>query len=187
MVLRLLSATCAAPTAIERRRANNSVIVDRHMDHSWLVARERLINVFKLSSILKWSTTLEKIMYDSANLGDLMGKTISSINVSKDEIHFYVDDPEVEGHREHYVMQHHQNCCERVSIEEIIGDINDLVGSPILMAEESVSKDDPARDDHYGSHTWTFYKFATNKGYVTIRWYGTSNGYYSESVSFDKV
>lgn len=78
---------------------------------------------------------------------------------------------------------HEQDCCEHVAIDQIDGDIYDLVGSPILMAEE-VTQEAPSDNDYGDTGTWTFYKFATAKGYVTVRWLGSSNGYYSESVSW---
>lgn len=34
---------------------------------------------------------------------------------------------------------------------------------------------------------WTFYRLATNRGSVVIRWYGTSNGYYAINVSFKEL
>ena len=62
--------------------------------------------------------------------------------------------------------------------------------SPICMAESVTQDTNDGYSNHsptgyrYESGTWTFYKFATQKGFVTIRWLGESNGYYSEEVSF---
>jgi hypothetical protein len=75
---------------------------------------------------------------------------------------------------------HSQDCCESVEVNQVDGDPNDLVGSPLVMAEEETSERGESQDGE--SITWTFYKFATVKGYVTLRWLGRSNGYYSESV-----
>ncbi len=89
----------------------------------------------------------------------------------------------------YYVLEHEQECCESVYVESIVGDLSDLVGVPILNAEEVNSDnyvDTEENREFDGSDTWTFYKFATIKGYVDLRWYGTSNGYYSESVSIIK-
>lgn len=109
----------------------------------------------------------------------LLGKTLTEIKNDDDiELLFCTDN------NEFYKMYHEQDCCESVSIEEVIGDLDDLIGSPITMAEEVIQDGDT---DDYMSQTWTFYKFATNKGYVTIRWLGESNGYYSESVDFCRV
>jgi len=124
-------------------------------------------------------------MYVELNVSELIGKTMASVEqIGSDELRFTTTDGES------YRLYHSQDCCEGVDIESIAGDLSDLVGSPILLAEESTSDTNPegiTPPEYQDSFTWTFYKFATIKGYVDVRWYGESNGYYSESVDFEKV
>ncbi len=85
-----------------------------------------------------------------------------------------------------FEMHHTQDCCESVILEDVCGDIQNLVGVPILRADEKTSNE-PKGDEDYEpeSCTYTFYTFATKKGYVDIRWFGSSNGYYSEGVDIN--
>jgi hypothetical protein len=114
---------------------------------------------------------------------DLKGQILIKITgeAGDDEMRLYVTDTK-------YVrMYHQQDCCEGVYIEDIVGDLDDLVGTPLLMVEETSNSDDPPTSDYADSYTWTYYRFRTIKGSVDIRWYGTSNGYYSESVNTEVV
>lgn len=126
-------------------------------------------------------------MWNYDSFEELNGKTLTEIRgceVGNDQINFVCQDGD------EYILYHSQDCCESVSIEDICGDIEDLLNEPILLAEEVTSGDNPEGvkvPKYQDSFTWTFYKLATNKGYVTIRWYGSSNGYYSETVSFEKI
>lgn len=80
-------------------------------------------------------------------------------------------------------MIHHSECCESVSVEEVIGcDPQDLVGHEILSASE----DSNEKTSEFGDEEqWTFYNIRSHGGTMTIRWYGTSNGYYSTSVCIE--
>jgi hypothetical protein len=106
----------------------------------------------------------------------MLGKVMKDVSSSNDEMVFKSDDGKT------FKFLHHQSCCENVYIEDICGDLADLVGSPLLLAEEVSNLDGFSPGEQEG--TWTFYKFATANGSVTVRWLGTSNGYYSESVDF---
>ena len=116
---------------------------------------------------------------------DLVGVTLKAVTggVGDEQITF-----ESEDGRE-WRMYHSQDCCEFVRIEDIAGDLNDLIGAPIVQAEESSNENEKidGKPEYMESCTWTFYHVATAKGLVVIRWLGESNGYYSERVYFEAV
>jgi hypothetical protein len=112
----------------------------------------------------------------------LVGLILTGIDRSDDELVFR----EESGRK--FRMYHSQDCCETVQIEDLCGDLRDLVGVPILYAEEAASENPPeGKENGCESNTWTFYKFRTINGSVDIRWHGESNGYYSESVDFEEI
>ena len=93
----------------------------------------------------------------------LLGITLNSITAK-------VQDREVVFKGEHYEVKffHDQGSDEIAFVKDIYGEINDLIGSPILLAEV-LEEFDLDGDE---SLIFTFYKFATAKGYVTIVWSG---------------
>lgn len=110
----------------------------------------------------------------------LIGQTCvvveQSSGESSDVLRFVLQD----GRYYDFYYEHYEpDCCADCHIEDVCGNLNDLVGSPIIEAEERIHSGESGCE----STTWTFYAFATAKGAVTVRWIGSSNGYYSESVS----
>jgi hypothetical protein len=118
-------------------------------------------------------------MSESRSFADFVGCTILAVRSDSEEISFDTD-------RGTWVMNHAQDCCESVGVEDVTGELSDLVGGMVVLAEERTSGDPPEGVEAcgYGSETWTFYTIRTTRGDVDIRWCGSSNGYYSESVDF---
>ena len=117
---------------------------------------------------------------------DLLNKVLKSVEITN-------VDPDCPGQNdcvvfttvndEIYVMMHMQDCCETVYLESVDNDVDVLVGSQILVAEERSN----SNEDSCGSETWTFYLIGTNECWCNFRWYGSSNGYYSESAELYKI
>jgi hypothetical protein len=112
-------------------------------------------------------------------LKDMLNKKIVRVEVTHDELKLFTKDG-------YFHFYHEPDCCEEVSIEDICGDIEDI-NDIILMAEVSTNLDEPPQNKFDESYTWTYFKIGTRKGQVTIRFYGNSNGYYSEDVDIDFV
>ena len=117
-------------------------------------------------------------MYESTvPVTDLINKMFDSVIRVDDTIVFL-------NENEEYRLEHTQDCCESVYIDDLCGDLKDLENVPIFMAEEST--EEIGKDDlNYNEYEWcqyTFYRFWTSKGPVVIRWQGSSNGYYGIGV-----
>ena len=113
-------------------------------------------------------------------LSDLIGKIFVAVQKIEDEIHF--TDSTGKG----YKLYHEPECCENVYIESIVGELSDLESVPIISAFESIGPLSREDCDGYVSQ-WTFYKFATIKGYVDIRFCGGTEGPYSIGVDFGGI
>lgn len=64
------------------------------------------------------------------DFSDMVGKTIESVEEFGDSIIFNFSDGSAA------TSEHMQDCCESVSIDRTIGSVEDIIGKPILEAEE---------------------------------------------------
>ena len=80
---------------------------------------------------------------------DLQGRILCKVvNLDDYELRFHLTE-------DHYVrMYHSQDCCESVSIEDIVGDLDDLVGTPLLLVEEVSNYDGESKyeDAEWSGH-----------------------------------
>jgi hypothetical protein len=129
------------------------------------------------------------LTFQAAIFEELQGQTLTAITINDDRDEVLLTTATGAA----YQLWHDQCCCEQVVLEDVCGDLADLIGTPILLAEV-VSNDEapiPTREQGFcdpgGSFLWTFYKLSTIRGSVTLRWLGHSNGYYSIEVDFARV
>lgn len=111
----------------------------------------------------------------------IVGKTIESVigleSQSEKVVLTFTDDT--------YVIFHHQqSCCESVYLEDY--ELTGKLEYGVINDAYSTSKcDDDEECDNI--KLWTFYNINTSKGTLNLRWYGTSNGYYSVGVSVNYI
>ena len=125
---------------------------------------------------IKWNEWSNKTSVTDS-LSELVGETLLSVDgLEKNsfEVVFITQSGKA------LMLYHEQGCCESVDLEDFESDCGDFIGAKVLSFEEVSSEQ---KNNEYGdSDTWTFYKMETDKGGLFMRWHGSSNGYYSESV-----
>ena len=130
-----------------------------------------------------WKTTMEDV---NEHLKSGLIK-VDGLRKDNDQVYFHCKD----GYT--VLMYHEQDCCENVYLENVESEDTgeDIYTNCDWCNIEEISNEEfdqvqvgTRLSEWDDSFTWTFYKIRTNKGYDTLRWYGASNGYYSERVDF---
>jgi hypothetical protein len=110
---------------------------------------------------------------------NLVGECFSSIEVSEDRTQVIFKS----AYKATYYMRHKQSCREVVKLEDICGDLSDLIDSEILVASEEANiQEDILHSRKDTDYLWTFYTLRTMRGTVTFRWLGSSNECYAMDV-----
>lgn len=120
---------------------------------------------------------------DNEVLPMMVGEEVLNLSINReyDTVKFFFKDVTV-------TLYHSQDCCECVVIDDVNGDVSDICGQILEVAEVRTSEIDdtlaeqPEKSVWDDSNTWTFYTFRTIKGSLDIKFHGSSNGYYSERV-----
>lgn len=122
---------------------------------------------------------------DETKLEKLIGKTIVRVSGDRYDDKFKMETECGLVFKLFFDAGQYPSVEETVYLEEIVGDLQDLLGAPVIMAEEVNNADTPddSEVELTDSFTWTFYRIATKKGLVVLRFLGESNGYYAESVT----
>ncbi len=115
----------------------------------------------------------------------MIGQTIESIEQNDEQIIFNCE-------HDAFASEHYQDCCESVGVVETHGNLEDIIGSPVISANESYPDlgDLPnwaSQYQPYDSYTFTLQTIRTAKGEVSFLWLGESNGYYGEQPYFRRT
>ena len=113
---------------------------------------------------------------EHADISILKGKILKDIRVDygRNEITF------IDKNNTSYLMAHKQEGSEDMFLEGTYeyGDINDLLNTPITIADEIEDFDKlPLNEDNLG-YSWKLYQVGTEDSCILIRWYGEYNGFY---------
>lgn len=107
---------------------------------------------------------------------ELIGKTLIKIEKFADSLQFITSD------NDWYAIFNME--LSSAEIEDVCGDLGDLLSTPILVSERV---DEKIEYDGDTETQWSFLKFSTIKGSVTIRFYEESSPYYSASMELYRM
>jgi len=126
----------------------------------------------------------------------LVGLTLTEVNATVGDTEVFLLSADGRLFRMHNFESDCGNDVD-VQLDDICGELSDIIGEPIVQAEMSNNDRQTIHelletgvvkgksDDE--NFTWTFYRITTIKGQVVLRWYGRSNGYYSEEVQLTEI